>query len=285
MTRVAFMSDLHIDSNDFGKDEVKTLLTLIEQKKIQHLHIAGDIANGYEKRSQEFLAQLQCQLPVTFSLGNHDMPGLSEEAIKPFEFQKISFSKHTLLAFSGWYDYSFVPTISPQKHLQTKNLFWFDRRFKRIGSDPAITQKLLQELEQELQKIKQPLVIAMHFVPHSQFLLRHPYFERFNAFLGSQNFHELFRQFPVREVIFGHSHHRIPATTIDTITYHARPLGYIREWDLCKQFFDVFPEFDFPKRYDPYKRYRKIKNLPEFQAYKKKQLAHEFSQAMTILEL
>ena len=125
----------------------------------------------------------------------------------------------------------------------------------------------------------------MHFVPHGQFLLRHPYFERFNAFLGSQDFHELFRQFPVREVIFGHSHHRIPATTIDTITYHARPLGYIREWELCKQFFDVFPEFDFPKRYDPYKRYRKIKDLPEFQAYKKKQLAHEFSQAMTILEL
>ena len=279
------MSDLHIDSNDFGKDEVKTLLTLMEQKKIQHLHIAGDIANGYEKRSQEFLAQLQCQLPVTFSLGNHDMLNLSEEAIKPFEFQKISFSKHTLLAFSGWYDYSFVPTISPQKHLQTKNLFWFDRRLKRIGSDPEITKKLLQELEQELQKIKQPLVIAMHFVPHSQFLLRHPYFERFNAFLGSQDFHELFRQFPVREVIFGHSHHRITAITIDTITYHARPLGYIRELELCKQFFDVFPEFDFPKRYDPYKRYRKIKDLPEFQAYKKKQLAHEFSQAMTILEL
>ena len=285
MTRVAFMSDLHIDSNDFGKDEVKTLLTLIEQKKIQHLHIAGDIANGYEKRSQEFLAQLQCQLPVTFSLGNHDMLGLSEEEIKPFEFQKISFSKHTLLAFSGWYDYSFVPSISHQKHLQTKNLFWFDRRLKRIGSDPAITQKLLQELEQELQEIHQPLVIAMHFVPHGQFLLRHPYFERFNAFLGSQDFHELFRQFPVREVIFGHSHHRIPATTIDTITYHARPLGYIREWELCKQFFDVFPEFDFSKRYDPYKRYRKIKDLPEFQAYKKKQLAHEFSQAMMILEL
>lgn len=285
MTTVAFMSDLHIDSNDFGKDEVKTLLTLMEQKKIQHLHIAGDIANGYEKRSQEFLAQLQCQLPVTFSLGNHDMLGLSEEAIKPFEFQKISFSKHTLLAFSGWYDYSFVPALSPQKHFQTKNLFWFDRRLKRTGSDPDITKKLLRELEQELQNIHQPLVIAMHFVPHSHFLLRHPYFERFNAFLGSQDFHELFRQFPVKEVIFGHSHHRMPATTIDTITYHARPLGYIREWELCKQFFDVFPEFDFPKRYDPYKHYRKIKDLPEFQAYKKKQLAHEFSQAMTILEL
>ena len=285
MTTVAFMSDLHIDSNDFGKDELETLITLFQQQNIQHLHIAGDIANGYEKRSQDFLAQLQCQLPVTFNLGNHDMLGLSEEEIKPFEFQKIPFSNHTLLAFSGWYDYSFVPAISPQKHLQTKNLFWFDRRLKRTGTDPEITKKLLQGLEQELQKIKQPLVIAMHFVPHSQFLLRHPYFESFNAFLGSQDFHELFRQFPVREVIFGHSHHRIPATTIETITYHARPLGYIREWELCKQFFDVFPEFDFSKRYDPYKRYRKIKDLPEFQAYKKKQLAHEFSQAMTILEL
>ena len=36
---------------------------------------------------------------------------------------------------------------------------------------------------------------------------------------------------------------------------------------------------------DSYKRYRRIKDLPEFKAYKKKQLAHEFSQAMTILKL
>ena len=68
----------------------------------------------------------------------------------------------------------------------------------------------------------------------------------------------------------------MPATTIDTITYHARPLSYVREWELCKQFFEAFPEYDFPKRYDPYKRYRRIKDLPEFKAYKKKQLTHEF---------
>lgn len=285
MTRVAFMSDLHIDSNLFGQEELETLSTLFKQEEIQHLHIAGDIANGFEKISQDFLAQLQHQLPVTFSLGNHDMLGLSEDAMKPFEFQKISFSKHTLLAFSGWYDYSFVPAISPQKHLQTKNLFWFDRRLQRRGHDPEITQNLLGELQKELKLVDQPLIIAMHFVPHADFLMRHPYFERFNAFLGSQAFHELFRQFPVKNVIFGHSHHRISNRTIDNITYHARPLGYIREWELCKQFFEDFPQFDFPKLYDPYKRYRKIKDLPEFQAYKKEQLAHEFSQAMTILEL
>ena len=244
MTTVAFMSDLHIDSNNFGEEELETLITLLKDQQVQHLHIAGDIANGFGKTSQKFLAQLQCHLPVSFSLGNHDMLGLSEEAMRPFEFQKIPFSKHTLLAFSGWYDYSFVPDISPQKHLQTKNLFWFDRRLQRMGSDPAITKNLLQELEQELMRVNQPLIIAMHFVPHSQFLLRHPYFECFNAFLGSQAFHELFRQF-----------------------------------------FEDFPEFDFSKRYDPYKRYRRIKDLPEFKAYKKKKLKHEFSQAMIILKL
>ena len=56
MTRVAFMSDLHIDSNNFGKDELETLITLFQQQNIQHLHIAGDISNGFEETSQEFLA-------------------------------------------------------------------------------------------------------------------------------------------------------------------------------------------------------------------------------------
>ena len=85
------MSDLHIDSNLFGQEEIETLITLFKQEEIQHLHIAGDIANGFEMISQDFIAQLQHQVPVTFSLGNHDMLGLSEESIKPFEFQKISF--------------------------------------------------------------------------------------------------------------------------------------------------------------------------------------------------
>ena len=115
MTTVAFMSDLHIDSNNFGEEELETLITLLKDQQVQHLHIAGDIANGFGKTSQKFLAQLQCHLPVSFSLGNHDMLGLSEEAMRPFEFQKIPFSKHTLLAFSGWYDYSFVPDIDVYK--------------------------------------------------------------------------------------------------------------------------------------------------------------------------
>ena len=118
-----------------------------KDKKIQHLHIAGDIANGFEKTSQEFLDQLQCHLPVTFSLGNHDMLGLSEEAIRPFEFQKIPSPIIRFLPFqAGMTTVLFLPSL-PKKHLQTKNLFWFDRRLQRIGSDPAITKKSFARAE------------------------------------------------------------------------------------------------------------------------------------------
>ena len=54
----------------------------------------------------------------------------------------------------------------------------------------------------------------------------------------------------------------MPATTIDTITYHARPLAIVREWELCKQFFRSFSSMWFSKRYWSYKRYRRIRDLP-----------------------
>lgn len=54
MTTVAFMSDLHIDSNNFGEEELETLITLLKDQQVQHLHIAGDIANGFGKTSQNF---------------------------------------------------------------------------------------------------------------------------------------------------------------------------------------------------------------------------------------
>ena len=123
MTTVAFMSDLHIDSNNFGEDELETLITLFQQHNIQHLHIAGDIANGFGETSQKFLAQLQCQLPVTFSLGNHDMLGLSEEAIRPFEFQNIPFSKHTLLPFLAGMTTALFLLSLPKNISKPKNCF------------------------------------------------------------------------------------------------------------------------------------------------------------------
>lgn len=285
MTRLAFMSDLHIDSNQFGEFEIEMLIQTLQAEKIDHLHMAGDISNDFDKISRPFIEQLRQHFPVTYNLGNHDMLSMSEEQIQEQDFQLVDFGPFKLLSLAGWYDYSFVPDKTAPEHLKTKQLYWFDRRLKRSLSDPALTEQILDKLDQALSQLEGPIIIALHFVPHDDFILRHPYFERFNAFLGSPRFHEIFKKYLVKEVIFGHTHHRFASKVIDGIRYHARPLGYIREWQLCQNFLEDFLQYRFDQDYHPYKHYRQIKDLPEFIDYKKKHLANEFRSALTIVEL
>ena len=49
MTRASFMSDLHIDSNLFGQEEIDPHHPF-QGQKIQHLHIAGDMPTALKKR-------------------------------------------------------------------------------------------------------------------------------------------------------------------------------------------------------------------------------------------
>ncbi|MBP2622537.1 metallophosphoesterase [Streptococcus oricebi] len=285
MTRLAIMSDLHIDSNAFGTFELETLIQTLKARKIDQLHLAGDISNDFYGRSQTFIDRLSQDFQVSYNLGNHDMLGLSEQEISSQDLQVQSIGSSQLVSLAGWYDYSFVPQLSLDQHLKNKNNFWFDRRLKRAKSDPLITQDLLERLKEALQGLAGPILVAMHFVPHQVFLFEHPYFRRFNAFMGSQAFHQVFLDFGVKEVVFGHLHHRYKRRLIDGIGYQAKPLGYIREWQLTQNFFKDFPQYQIPESYRLHKRYNAVRDLPEFEAYKEKYLAQEFDQAMTIFEL
>ena len=232
MTRIGFMSDLHLDSNQFGEAERMQLLQVLQEEQIDHLHLAGDISNDFKQMSLPFIQDLQTQLPVSFNLGNHDMLYLSEEEIHQYDFQVQTFGDSHLVSLAGWYDYSFVPEKSKEAHLRTKNTFWFDRRLERPLDDPTITQEVLSQLDQVLASLDGRIIVALHFVPHKDFLVSHPYFQKFNAFLGSQAFHDLFVKHGVRDVVFGHLHHRHSSRIIDGIQYSTRPLGYVREWQL-----------------------------------------------------
>lgn len=285
MTKLAIISDLHIDSNNFSGFEIHTLIDTLKSEQIDHLHIAGDISNDFEQVSRPFLDQLREHFPVTYNLGNHDMLGMTESEIEQQDFQIYQLGNHYLLSLAGWYDYSFVPEKSLEEHQRTKRLYWFDRRLERVKSDPELTEEILDKLDKTLKNLDKPVIVSLHFVPHDDFILRHPYFERFNAFLGTPRFHEMFKKHAVEHVVFGHTHHRFDSRVLDGIHYHARPLGYIREWQLCQDFLEAFPHYRFDQDYHPYKRYRKIKDLPEFRDYKKKHLADEFRSALTILDL
>ena len=284
MTRIGFMSDLHLDSNQFGHFELETLKEVLKKERIDHLHIAGDLSNDLAHISLPFIEDLMQELPTSFNLGNHDMLGLSEQEISGYDFQIQQFGQTKLVSFSGWYDYSFVPEKSKEEHLITKNNFWFDRRLDRELDDPSLTAHSLLQLEKLLASLDGPIIIALHFVPHQDFLYDHPYFQRFNAFLGSQAFHQLFVKYGVKDVIFGHLHHRHHSRVIDGVRYHMRPLGYIREWKLTQNFFNAFPQYKISQMYRLHKRYNAVKDLEEFLDYKKKHLTDELRDALTILD-
>ena len=284
MTRIGFMSDLHLDSNQFGHFELETLKYILKKERIDHLHIAGDLSNDLAHISLPFIEELRQELPTSFNLGNHDMLGLSEQEISNYDFQFQQFGQTKLVSFSGWYDYSFVPEKSKEEHLRTKNNFWFDRRLDRELDDPSITAYSLLQLEKLLASLDGPIIIALHFVPHQDFLYDHPYFQRFNAFLGSQAFHQLFVKYGVKDVVFGHLHHRNHSRVIDGVRYHMRPLGYIREWKLTQNFFNAFPQHKISQMYHLHNRYNAVKDLEEFLAYKKNHLADELRNALTILD-
>ncbi|MGZ7153878.1 phosphoesterase, partial [Streptococcus pyogenes] len=81
-------------------------------------------------------------------------------------FKSIDFSNRTLLAFHGWYDYSFSEE-SQDTILRRKNL-WFDRRLTRKGADQDIFDREIQQLEEQLKMLDtKQLIVSMHFVPHS----------------------------------------------------------------------------------------------------------------------
>ncbi|RSJ54704.1 Calcineurin-like phosphoesterase [Streptococcus gordonii] len=278
------MSDLHLDSNQFGHFELETLTDVLKKERIDHLHIAGDLSNDLTNISLPFIEDLVQELPTSFNLGNHDMLGLSEQEISGYDFQVQQFGQTKLVSFSGWYDYSFVPEKSKEEHQITKNNFWFDRRLDRELDDPSLTAHSLLQLEKLLASLDGPIIIAMHFVPHQDFLYDHPYFQRFNAFLGSQAFHQLFVKYGVKDVVFGHLHHRHHIRVIDGVRYHMRPLGYIREWKLTQNFFNAFPQYKISQMYRLHKRYNAVKDLEEFLDYKKKHLTDELRDALTILD-
>lgn len=225
MTRLAIMSDLHIDINRFEAFEYQTLINVLQDQNIEHLHLAGDISNHHYTTSLPFIERLSKQLTVTFHLGNHDMLDLSEETIQALDFQCYPINKQKqLLVFHGWYDYSFRPQQTEREHQKIKK-FWFDRRLNRPHSDPKLTKIICERLDTVLSKMDEPPIVIMHFVPHSDFVMTHPHFQPFNAFLGSQCFHDIFKTHKIQDVVFEHSHRSFGTNTIDGVTYHSRPLG------------------------------------------------------------
>lgn len=290
MKKLALLSDLHLDVNKFTDTEIQTFVNTLQSQSVTDIHLAGDISNDYKKITLPFFSKLSASFDISYNLGNHDMVNLSEEEINAHDFSLKYFGDTLLIAFHGWYDYSFADNYSARNLLSFKNSFYFDRKIQRLHSDPTTTQHTLLRLERLLDSLdfSGRILIAMHFVPHKAFTISRTYkkFERFNAYLGSQSFHQLFIKYPqISDVIFGHAHHRIVTQSIDGILYHSRPLGYTYEWQMVSDFLREYPEYKIEQDYHLRKRYQAIKNLNSWQEYRSKNLAKEFLSSLSFFNL
>lgn len=294
--RLAIISDFHLDSNHFSIEEIELFISLLNDLQITDLHFAGDISNDLHNISEPFFHQLESltDLSVTFNLGNHDMVELSEEEISVSNFKVKTFASTAFVSFHGWYDYSFMKEkVDFQKIIAFKNSFYFDRKIHRQFDDIKTTAIELEKLETLLTELSakpeiERIIVSTHFVPHQQFIIntRYEKFARFNAYLGSQHFHELFCHFPkVTDVIFGHLHQRRTPLKIDNILYHARPLGYPYEWQMVNEFLAKYPQYQIAENWHLRKRYNALRKSSDWQAFRRENLMKEFQSSLTIFDL
>ena len=172
--------------------------------------------------------------------------------------------------------------------MRTKNTFWFDRKIIRDADDMTVTNRILNKLDTVLTSMtaadKADLIIAMHFVPERSFLMTHPKFVKFNAFLGSEQFHSIFVKHGIKEVVFGHNH-RSYEQVIDTVHYQSKPLGYKREWCLVSDYFKAYPIYQQHNSYNLHRRYNLVKKTREFDAYLLTHFSEEVKKSLVIFDV
>jgi len=280
---LAILSDLHFDLNELDEADFATLEEVLVRHEITDLHFAGDMSNDFKALTLPILRYFSEKFQVTYNLGNHDMLGLTEAEIQAQDFKLWQIGKQNVLAFAGWYDYSFYPS---SRAAGLKQAFYFDRKIHRDFDDPTTTAKVLEQLDQVLAGLSQPPLVIMHFVPEKafSFFSGSPRFDRLNAYLGSESFHDLFVKYQIKNVVFGHVHHRFSPSQIHGVTYQARPLGYMREWQMVDDFFREFPSYRIAEMYKLRKRFQKIRHTADWQHFKKENLMKEFEKSLVIFK-
>jgi putative phosphoesterase len=286
--KLVVISDFHLDANHFDAGDIDIFDQVLQSEAVTDLHFAGDMSNDFHNLTVPLFNNLSRKYELSFNLGNHDMLGLAEEEIDNCDFYvKTLPGGKTLLAFHGWYDYSFY-SGDKAKIPHFKDNFYFDRKIVRQSDDIATTEHILGRLEQVLARLHGEVIVVMHFVPerHYCFQAGLEKFAKFNAFLGSQHFHNIFKKHPnVTDVVFGHIHHRFPVRSIDGIRYHARPLGYSYDWEMINDFLTEFPDCRISENFKLKKRFNVIKKSPEWAEFRAVYLASEFRSAMSIFDI
>ncbi|KAA0956514.1 hypothetical protein FQ085_13520 [Planococcus sp. ANT_H30] len=248
--KIAVLSDIHEGLN--RKKSETDIFSLLRDSLIHHAPdvfiLSGDMAANPEK-SLNLLNQLKQQLPdiqLLFVHGNHDVYHEDSTVAydKLLEFKgnlgngPVQLTRDwVVIGDGGWYDYTLgVEGYSHEEFAEGRlnHFTWPDMLYAHWPeNDVAVTEHYVKKLEHWLKEHQgKNIILVTHFVPFAHFIRvkNEPYWDFFNAMMGSSRFGELAEKYGVKKMIFGHIHIRYHEEYrgIDCI---CNPLGhYPEEW-------------------------------------------------------
>ncbi|TDM12734.1 metallophosphoesterase [Macrococcus lamae] len=248
--KIGIISDLHIDRDTKRSFEVyiDVLSAEVKSQNIDLLLLAGDISNDY-KMSYHFIKTLKDKIgiDVLFVPGNHDYWDNDKKTLEIFEYFKkqpeclierpyIINEDWAVIGHSGWYDYSYAASEFSREKLESgkfKGSTWQDKFYVdwRLN-DQRVSKTFAEAVRKDMEQVGDRHIILMtHIVTHKKFTVPMPHriFDFYNAYIGTSDFDQLYKQYSIKYSIMGHIHFR-KMLVEDGITYICACLGYTRQW-------------------------------------------------------
>ncbi|QMU07042.1 metallophosphoesterase [Levilactobacillus suantsaii] len=253
MVRVALISDLHFDVNRVDPAQIITQqVAYLKRQRVGLYLIAGDLSNHFDQ-SVRIAQALQTQLApaqVRFIAGNHDMlhdvsAAALETPLTPTylhnQFLDVAGTNWRIIGNNGWYDYGFADNLVGRNFQAWKNAFWVDSSIPQDLSDPQRFERVYGQLTAQLaqaQAAQKQVLVMTHFVPRREYIVYtqdNRFWNMANAVMGSPRLGQLFAQYQVPVVVFGHMHRHYWPQHLSNTWYYNQALGYhnhrLNEWE------------------------------------------------------
>lgn len=252
---IGFISDLHIDNFSYQmSDYIASLSKLISKKQLETLVIGGDISNSYSMTTS-FVEELQSEsgVAVYFVPGNHDLwdretPKDNIDTMALYEKYKnhpqcliespiMLNNKVGLVGHTAWYNYMTYnkEKFSEEKIIKGKykGVTWQDKKYvKWPKSDKQMSKYFKDLVEKDIQSLNaDQYIIVTHIVTIPEFTMPIPHriFDFFNAYIATDDFNDIYKQYPISHSFMGHVHFRGQIYR-DNIYFITNSLCYVKEW-------------------------------------------------------
>jgi putative phosphoesterase len=252
--KLGIISDIHVDINYSDKDRVTpSIVKYIKENSLDIMIIAGDIASDYELTLASLKAiEKDGGVPCLFVPGNHDIWTENHPEKKSWDIYKLlkSYSNNlsngpyklcenwVVIGDLGWYDFSFGDSdkysFDDFSKMQYEKRIWQDS-IKAVWDRSTLDMHryFIDKLEKQLKKYQNKnIIVVTHVLPIQDFTVQppSPMWEYMNAFLGSEDYGDLFLRYPnVKYAVSGHVHYRKRKEFKNT-EFICNCLGYRNEW-------------------------------------------------------